>query len=103
MLDSYIADEEYGKLSKQICYNPMVSKIELLLSASSGEALLLSLIVAHTSRPKPLSALVPQWFNKGIIFVSDLIDKQRELITHHELIKNIQDPILLLGISQGKT
>ena len=45
LLDINIPDEENRKLSSPIWYNPKVSKMKLYL---------------------------PQWFNKGIIFVSDL-------------------------------
>ena len=64
-INSNIPDGENKKLSSPIWYNPMISKIELFL---------------------------PQWFNKGIIFVSALIDSKEKNLTHHDLITKYSGP-----------
>ena len=51
--------DENRQFSSPVWYNPRISKIELFL---------------------------PQWFNKGIIFVIDLIDSQGKFLTYHELM-----------------
>ena len=69
LLDTNIPDEE-KKLASPIWYNPRISKMELFL---------------------------PQWFNKGISFVSDLIDSQGKFLTHRDL--KILRTLQLLRIS----
>ena len=65
LLDTNIPDEENKKLSSPVWYSPKVSKMELYL---------------------------PQWFNKGIVFVSDLIDSQGKFFSHHDLISKYSGP-----------
>ena len=65
LLDTNIPDEENKKLSSPVWYNPKISKMELYL---------------------------PQWFNKGIVFVSDLIDSQGKFFSHHDLNSKYSGP-----------